>query len=77
MRTLMRVISRGNKRAMQVLFARHGVRTFRYVLRLVPDATMAEDLVSDILLDVWRQADKFQGHFQASTWILAIAHNNS
>jgi RNA polymerase sigma-70 factor (ECF subfamily) len=58
---------------MQVLFARHHVRVFRFVLRLVRDEAAAEDLISEVFLDVWRQAGRFEGRSQVSTWLLAIA----
>ena len=34
---------------------------------------LAEDLLSDVFLDVWRQAASFQGRASVSTWLLAIA----
>src|SRR6059058_3025252 len=58
---------------MQVLFARHHVRVFRFVLRLVRNEATAEDLISEVFLDVWRQAGKFEGRSAVSTWLLAIA----
>src|ERR1700674_4726841 len=66
-------IAAGDKLAMQVLFARHHVRVFRFVLRLVRNETMAEDLISEVFLDVWRQAGKFEARSAVSTWLLAIA----
>ena len=33
----------------------------------------AEDLISEVFLDVWRQADKFEGRSAVSTWMLSIA----
>lgn len=71
--TLIQSIAAGEKRAMQVFYARHTVRVYRFLLRLVGDETVAEDLASDVFLDVWRQAGKFQGRSQVSTWLLAIA----
>jgi RNA polymerase sigma-70 factor, ECF subfamily len=66
-------IATGDKVAMQVLFARHHVRVYRFVLRLVRDQTQAEDLISEVFLDVWRQAGKFEARSAVSTWLLAIA----
>ena len=66
-------IASGDKLAMQVLFARHHVRVFRFVLRLVRDQTQAEDLISEVFLDVWRQAGRFEARSAVSTWLLAIA----
>ena len=58
---------------MQVLFARHHVRVFRFVLRLMRDEMAAEDVISEVFLDVWRQADRFEGSSAVSTWFIAIA----
>jgi len=66
-------IASGDRLAMQVLFARHHVKVYRFVLRLVRDQSTAEDLISEVFLDVWRQADRFQGRSTVSTWLLAIA----
>src|SRR5216683_3758886 len=66
-------IAGGDRLAMQVLFARHHVRVYRFVLRLVRDEATAEDLISEVFLDVWRQAGRFEGRSAVSTWLLAIA----
>ena len=66
-------IANGDRLAMQVLFARHHVRVYRFALRLVRNEATAEDLISDVFLDVWRQAGKFEGRSAVSTWLLAIA----
>jgi len=66
-------IADGDRLAMQVLFARHHVRVYRFVLRLVRNEATAEDLISEVFLDVWRQAGKFEGRSAVSTWLLAIA----
>ena len=70
---LLERIAEGRKDAMQVLFARHNVRVFRFALRLVNDRSLAEDIVSDVFLEVWRKAGQFEARSQVSTWILAIA----
>ena len=36
------------------------------------DETLAEDLVSDVFLDVWRQAASFEARSSVSTWLLAM-----
>jgi RNA polymerase sigma-70 factor (ECF subfamily) len=33
----------------------------------------AEDLVSEVFIDVWSQAARFEGRSRVSTWILSIA----
>ena len=66
-------IANGDRLAMQVLFARHHVRVFRFVVRLVRNEWTAEDLISEVFLDVWRQADRFEGRSAVTTWLLSIA----
>jgi RNA polymerase sigma-70 factor (ECF subfamily) len=70
---LIEKIASGNRLAMQVLFTRHQARIFRFVLRLVRDRELAEDLTSDVFLTVWRQAHRFEARAAATTWLLAIA----
>jgi RNA polymerase sigma-70 factor, ECF subfamily len=66
-------IASGNRLAMQVLFARHHARVYRFVLRLVGNHALAEDLTSEVFLSVWRQAHRFEARSAATTWLLAIA----
>src|ERR1700729_1919149 len=66
-------VAAGDKLAMKVLYARHHVQTYRFLLRLVGDEAQAGDLVSEEFFDVWRNAHQFQGYSRGSTWILAIA----
>ena len=71
--SLIRRIAAGDQLAMRTLFARHRIPLYRLLLRIVRDETTAEDLLSDVFLDVWRQAASFQGRASVSTWLLAIA----
>jgi RNA polymerase sigma-70 factor (ECF subfamily) len=66
-------IARGDQLAMRTLFGRHRVSLYRWLLRFVHDETLAEDLLSDVFLDVWRQAAAFEARSSVSTWLLAIA----
>lgn len=74
---LIRAISGGNRLAMKLLYTRHSVRVFRFARRFLTDESMAEDLVNEVFLDVWRKAGAFKGHSQVSTWLLAIARNKA
>ena len=70
---LLEKIAQGDRTAMHTLYARHNVRVYRFVLRMLRDVTTTEDLVSQVFLDVWRTADQFEGRSQVSTWLLSIA----
>ena len=66
-------IASGDRLAMQALFARHRTSVYRWLLRFVSDTTLAEDLLSEVFLDVWRQAGRFEGRSSVATWLLSIA----
>ena len=66
-------IAKGDRLAMEALFARYRVRVFKFVLRFVRNEAIAEELNSDVFVDVWRQAGTFEGRAAVSTWIFSIA----
>jgi len=70
---LIRRIADGDQLAMRTLFARYRVAIYRWLLRLVSDEALAEDLLSDVFLDVWRKAASFEARSSVATWLLAIA----
>jgi RNA polymerase sigma-70 factor, ECF subfamily len=70
---LIRAVASGDRDAMRVLFGRHHVRVYRFVHRLTGNAALADDMVSEVFIDVWRQAGRFEGRSSVSTWILAMA----
>ena len=70
---LLKHVAEGDKAAMHILFARHRGKVFRFVQRMVRNQTIAEDLVSQVFLDVWRSASQFENRARVSTWLLSIA----
>jgi RNA polymerase sigma-70 factor, ECF subfamily len=74
---LIKSLAQGDKHAIQLLFARHNVRVFRFALRFVRNESVAEDVMSEVFLEAWRQAGKFEGRSQVSTWLLAIARHKA
>src|SRR6478672_10628259 len=70
-------IAAGDRLAMQALFARHRTPVYRWLLRFVSNETLAEDLLSEVFLAVWRQADRFEGRSSVSTWLMSIARHKA
>lgn len=66
-------VANGDREAMRQIYARHHVRVYRFILRFVSDSATAEDLTNDVFIDVWRQAVRYEGRSQVSTWILGMA----
>jgi RNA polymerase sigma-70 factor (ECF subfamily) len=74
---LIKAIARGDRHAMTLLYRRHHLRVYHFVLRITGNRTLAEDIVSEVFIDIWRNADGFKALAQVSTWLLGIARNKS
>ena len=74
---LLHGVARGDKGAMRSLFLQYRLYVYRFLLRLLNNAPLAEDLTSEVFLDVWRQSGQFEGRSTVATWALAIARNKA
>ena len=70
-------IARKDRLALRSFFARYHMRLYRYLVRLTRNDALAEDLVNEVFLNVWRKADGFQGKSAVSSWLFSIAHNRA
>jgi RNA polymerase sigma-70 factor (ECF subfamily) len=75
--TLIAQIAGGNRLAMRNLYLRHERRVFRFILRVVADRCLAEEVLSEVFFDVWRKAAHFEGRSSVSTWLLGIARHKA
>lgn len=74
-RDLVARIAKKDDVALQALFARHNVKIFRFILRLVAIEAIAEELTNEVYMQVWRSAGGFRGGSTVSTWMFTIARN--
>ena len=70
---LIQSMADGDKRAFKMLYVRHHVRVFRFVMRLAGNESTAEEVVNEVFLEAWRHAQDFKGRSQVATWLLSIA----
>lgn len=70
-------IAKQDRTALRTFFARYHVRLYRYLVRLTRNEGLAEDMVNEVFLSVWRNAASFQGQSAVSSWVYAIAHNRA
>lgn len=75
--TLIAEIAGGNRLAMRNLYVRHERRVFRFIMRMVGDRCLAEDVLSEVFFDVWKKAEHFEGRSSVSTWLLGIARHKA
>lgn len=65
----------GNERAFEILVSRYQDRLVNYISRIVHDYDRAIDLAQEAFIRVYRNAHRYEGKYQFSTWIYRIATN--
>ena len=75
--TLLMAVAAGDRLALQKLFVRYNVRVFRFLLRMVGDHAVAEEIMNEVFLEVWQHAGRYEGRSSPLTWMLAIGHNKA
>ena len=69
---------RGDRQAFAAVYDLSAGPVFGVARRVVRDPGMAEDVVQDVMVEVWRQAPRFDpARGSAMTWILTIAHRRA
>lgn len=65
----------GNLVAFDLLVDRYYDRLYGYLIRFLKDSDMAEDLLQETFLRVWKNRAEFRNIASFSTWIYTIAGN--
>src|SRR3981081_1069341 len=76
-RGLLERIAARDKVAFETFFPAHRSGVHRFVRDLVRDVGVAEELASDVMVEVWRNAGKYGGRSRARTWVFGIAHHKA
>jgi RNA polymerase sigma-70 factor (ECF subfamily) len=74
---LLRRIGDGDEDAMAAFYRAHGRAVFGQVLLVAGDRVLAEEIVQDTMLAVWRGAGSFRGESSARSWVIAIARRRA
>jgi RNA polymerase sigma-70 factor (ECF subfamily) len=70
-------VAAGDRDAHRVLYERHGRPVLAFLVGRLRSVPAAEDVLQDVMLDVWRQAARFRGDSKVRTWLLSIAHHQA
>ncbi len=74
--TLLYLIGQGNRSAFHAFYQRHAGRTLALLRQMCRDAVVAEDLLQEIFLLVWRKAGSYhQERGDPLGWLFAVARN--
>jgi RNA polymerase sigma-70 factor (ECF subfamily) len=75
---LLREISQGDRDALARLYDRFSRPLYAVALRILHDATEAEDVVHDVFISIWQKASTFEAaRCSALGWAIALTRNRS
>lgn len=75
---ILRRIAAGDPRAVDDLYERFRRPAFALARRVLADDTLAEDVLQDVFLSVWRDPGAFDGSRGSfASWLLAMVHHKA
>ncbi|MBC7872120.1 MAG: sigma-70 family RNA polymerase sigma factor, partial [Chitinophagaceae bacterium] len=74
---LIRRMASGEVHALDELYTRFGPAVLSYLAARLYDRALAEEVLQDVMLAVWRSAASFRGESKVLTWMLTIARNRA
>jgi RNA polymerase sigma-70 factor (ECF subfamily) len=72
---VLRKAQRGDERAFSLIVRAYEVPVFNYVLRLVGDRSLAEDLTQEVFLRVFQGLSGFSLRSKFTTWLFQVTKN--
>jgi len=77
-RAVLELVTNGQLDALQDLYDRYRTMAYSIALRITTDPSLAEDVVQDAFLGVWRNASRYvEGRGSVKTWVLSIVHHRA
>jgi RNA polymerase sigma-70 factor, ECF subfamily len=75
---LMQLIHDGEPRALEVIFDRHGDRAYSLAYRMCGQRTVAEDVVQEAFLSLWRSGTRYDAaRGSVRSWVLTAVRNRA
>ena len=75
---LMPLVQRGDPRAFELLYDRHGGAAFSLAYRMVGNRVTAEDITQEAFLSIWRSRQRYESaRGSVRTWVLGIVHHRT
>lgn len=76
--SLLTRIAAGEAAAVEALYGRYGRTAYALARRILGDEQLAQDVVQEVFLAVWREAEKFDpARGQVSSWLLTMTHHKA
>jgi len=76
--TLLTRVARGDQDAYAAVYDRTAGQVLGLVLTVVRDPAQSEEVMQEVLLDVWRSASRFDAELgSAAAWVMTLAHRRA
>lgn len=72
---LLNKIASGQQSALESFYQLYEPRVYRYALSKLNDSYEAADTLNEVMMEVWKYAERFEGRSKVSTWLLGITHH--
>jgi RNA polymerase sigma-70 factor, ECF subfamily len=74
----MQLVRDGEAGAFEVIFDRHGQRAFSLAYRMCGRQALAEDVVQEAFLSLWRSGARYDpARGSVRSWVLSVVHNRA
>jgi RNA polymerase sigma-70 factor (ECF subfamily) len=74
---LLSTVAQGDQAALRALYERHAAAMLRLIRRLTSDRSVAEEILQETWLAVWRSAAGFRGDSSVRGWLLGVARRQA
>jgi RNA polymerase sigma-70 factor (ECF subfamily) len=75
---LMALVAKGQARAFETIYERHGGAAFSLAYRMCGSRSLAEDVAQEAFLSIWRSGGRYdRARGSVRTWVLGIVHNRA
>lgn len=73
-RTLLKAIAAKDDSAIAAFYRLFEPTVYGFALSRLNDPHAAADILNEVMMEVWKSADRFEGRAKISTWLLSITH---
>ncbi len=74
---MLRQVAAGDETAFAELYDLYAPSVYNYLLRLINESAVAEEILQEVFLAMWQSAYRFREEARVKTWLLRIAHHQA